>query len=365
MVVIQIFASSGKIEYKIKMSDIPTHAKAALFYGPGDVRVENVAVPRPQKGEVLVRIGAALTCGTDQKTFKRGHPVIIKSIPSAFGHEMAGTIAAVGGDVGNFNIGDRVVIANSAPCFQCFYCHKKEYNLCSQLTFLNGAYAEYILVPAMIVKHNLHPIAKKLSFAAAALAEPLACVLHAARHTCIKQGDVVAILGTGPMAFLFVQVVRVLGGESIVIGRSTERLQMALQAGARAVIDNTKEEMAAAVKKITHGEGADVAIEAIGDPATWQAVISLVRRGGRVCFYGGCARGTTLELDTYRLHYEEISVSGVFHHTPPLFKEAVEWLDQDKIDTSFYTHEKRSLADVVPVFSGQEKTRPLKFVIEP
>lgn len=347
------------------MSVIPAKAPVALFYGPNDVRIENTAVPLPAAGEVLVRIGAALTCGTDQKTFRRGHPVIIKSIPSAFGHEMSGTVVAVGSGVTSVHEGERVVVANSAPCFNCYYCGKKDFNLCSNITFLNGAYAQYLLVPTAIVTHNLHKIPSHIPFATAALAEPLACVLHATRHVHLAAGDTIAILGTGPMAFLFVQVAQAVGARAIIIGRNEMRLKLALQAGAGAVVNNTSEDMVTAVKALTEGEGADVAIEAIGQSETWQQVVGLVRRGGRVCFYGGCERGTSLTLDTYRLHYEEISVTGVFHHTPSLFAEAVQWLISGRIDASIYTGEKRSLADVVPIFSGQEKVDALKYVIEP
>ena len=129
--------------------------KAIRYYAPNDIRYEEIKIPELQEGEILVKVEAALTCGTDVKTFRRGHPVLIKKTPSGFGHEFSGIVSKIGENVEKFNIGDRVVCANSAPCGECFYCKKQEYNLCENLDLLNGAYAQYITVPARIVKKNM------------------------------------------------------------------------------------------------------------------------------------------------------------------------------------------------------------------
>lgn len=339
--------------------------KTALFYGPRDVRIEDVPVAPLKAGEVLVRVAAATTCGTDKKTFERGHPVIIKSIPSAFGHEMAGKIALLGPDVSGFHVGDPVVVANSAPCFECFYCQKGSPNLCENITFLNGSYAEYLTVPAPIVRHNLHKIPDHVDLAKAALSEPLACVLHACEHMKIVSGETVAVLGTGPMSFLFLEVLKILKCSVIVVGRNAERLALAQKCGASAIVNSTETEMVQGVAQVNQGYGADVAIEAIGQPFAWEAAVGLVRKGGRVCVYGGCAKNTTFTLDTYRMHYEQITVSGIFHHTPTLFKKAVSWIVNDQIDLSLFTRERRKLEDLVKILSGQDKVDALKYVIEP
>lgn len=338
--------------------------KTALFYGPRDVRIEDVPVAPLKLGEILVRVAAATTCGTDKKTFERGHPVIIKSVPSPFGHEMAGMIAALGPEVSGFQIGDCVVVANSAPCFTCFYCQKGAPNLCDNIIFLNGSYAQYLTVPAPIVRHNLHKIPDHVDLAKAALSEPLACVLHACEHMKIMAGETVAILGTGPMSFLFLAVLKSLKCPVIIVGRNAGRLALAVKCGA-AVVNSSEVEMAKGVAAATGGYGADVAIEAIGQSFAWEAAVSLVRKGGRVCVYGGCARNTTITLDTYRLHYEQITVSGIFHHTPALFKKAVSWIVNDQIDLSLFTRERRKLEDLVTILSGQDKVDALKYVIEP
>lgn len=339
--------------------------QSALFYAPQDVRFENFPLPDLQPGEVLVRIGAALTCGTDKKTYQRGHPVIIKNIPSPFGHEMAGTVVEVGPSVTQFQKNDRVVIANSAPCLKCFFCQKNKANLCENLLFLNGAFSQYLIVPAQIVSLNLYHIKETTSFAKAALAEPLACVLHAADQIGIQKNDIIAIVGTGPMAFLFMQVIAECGAKAVMIGRQQHRLDLAKKYGIFAVIHSQQQNMAEEVKKLTAGYGVDVAIEAVGQPEIWQQTVGLVRKGGKVCLYGGSPRGTTFHLDTYRVHYDEISVSGVFHHTPAFFKQAVSWLENDKIKTDLFLNETRNLTDLIRIFSGEDTPTALKFIIEP
>lgn len=342
----------------------PTY-KALLFYGPGQIRIVDVPFPELADGEALVKIGAATTCGTDIKTFKRGHPVIIKSIPSPIGHEMAGTVTKISASVINIKVGDRVVVGNSAPCGICFYCQKNQPNLCDDIVFLNGGFAEYIRVPKRIVAKNLHPIPDSLSFEVAALSEPLACVIHACEQMGIIKGETVAVIGTGPMAFLFIDVIRERGGQTIIVGRNLERLKLAREFGAIAAIQSTNEDPIAAVKSLTSGRGADVAIEAVGQPTTWEQAVGLVRKGGRICLYGGCARGTTMALDTYRIHYEEITVSGIFHHTPDMFRRAVTLLSNGKIHTDIFLREKRGLGDLEKILSSQDDPMALKFAIRP
>ena len=147
--------------------------KAVRFWAPNDIRYEEVDVPKPSEGEIVVRVHAALTCGTDVKTFKRSHPVLIKKVPSGFGHEFSGVIVQKDDSVSKFEIGDRVVCANSAPCGECFYCRRGEYELCENLELLNGAYAQFIKIPRLIVEKNTLLLPRNLSFAKAAFTEPL------------------------------------------------------------------------------------------------------------------------------------------------------------------------------------------------
>src|SRR3989440_7778881 len=195
---------------------------AALYYGPGDLRLENCPIPQPGYGEVLVKVAAATTCGTDVKSFLRGHPLLFQHRPTGFGHEVSGIVAAVGKSVSQFSEGDNVVVANSAPCQHCFYCKRELYSLCENLLFLNGAYAEYLLVPERIVRQNLYRLAPSTSFAAAALTEPLACALHGIDASNIRQDDTVVILGSGPMGLLLAAIARLRGARIIITGRGSQ-----------------------------------------------------------------------------------------------------------------------------------------------
>jgi L-iditol 2-dehydrogenase len=341
--------------------------RAALFYGTRDVRVEEIAVPYPGPGEVLVKVKTALTCGTDLKTFVRGSHPIIKETPSLFGHEFAGVVEAVGEGVAGFEPGMRVVAANSAPCGSCFFCLKGRLNLCENLEFLNGAYAEYIRIPKAIVKRNLHVIPEGVSNDVAALSEPLACVLHGIERTRIEVGDTVAVIGAGPIGLMFVALARRLGARTIVIGRNVEKLARARHLGADHVISITDTpDVEGAIRDLTdQGRGVDVVIEAVGLPEIWERAMSIVRKGGTVNLFGGCERGTYVKVDTYKLHYHEMSILSVFHHTPRHMKTALSLIAERAIPVEkLFTHE-FDLGEIHAAFAAMEDREALKIVVRP
>jgi len=346
---------------------LPKMMKILRWYAPEEIRLDQVELRNPGPGEVLVKIGAATTCGTDFKTFKRGHPRLIQSIPAPFGHEMAGTVAALGAGVEKFSLGDRVVVGNSAPCGECFYCQKETFALCEDLLFLNGAYAEYITVPKRIAELNLYKIPQSLSFPAAALSEPLACVLNAFEKVSPQPGETMVLLGAGPMGVLFVQLAKLKGVDLVAIARDPEKLANLKKMGAKEVISLTHDaDPISRAKKILHGgRGADVVIEAVGLPETWELAASLARAGGRVCFYGGCAKGTAVSLDTYRIHYEELQLFGVFHHTPHYFQRAVQLLSEGKIKTEGLVVGEINLNDYEKIFKKGMGSNPLKYAVVP
>ncbi len=306
--------------------------KSALLYGARDVRLEEVDIPEVHAGEVLIKIDTALTCGTDAKVYLRGgHPRMIK-LPSPFGHEFAGVIAQAGAGVKGFREGDRVVSANSAPCMSCFHCKRAEYNLCEDLLFINGAYAEYIKIPLRIVLHNLHRVADGVSLRDAALVEPLACVLNGVSKLPICPGTSVAISGAGPIGLLFLQVVRLKGARAVVLDIEDERLRAAKGCGAEVIVDAAEPEFVRTVRDFTgKSRGVDVAIDASGIPAVWEAAIGMARKGGTVCFFGGCPPKSQVSLDTERVHYCELTLKGVFHHTPYFVECALDLISRGRI----------------------------------
>ena len=311
--------------------------KAVRYWAPNDLRYEEVKIPELQEGEILVKVKAALTCGTDVKTFKRGHPVLIKKTPSGFGHEFSGVIEKISPEVTDFKIGDRVVCANSAPCGECFHCRKGEFELCENLNLLNGAYAQYIVVPRKIVEKNTLIIPKNLTFAQAAFTEPLSNVVHGMAKTPINKGDTVGIVGIGPIGLMFAKLAKLKGAKVIVMGRNPLKLKMAHEfAEADVVVDLKKypDPKDIILSYTEEGRGLDVAIECVGLPEMWEKMFSLVRKGGTVHLFGGCASGTTVNIDTRRLHYDEVNIVSSFHHTPKYFREALDLIASNKIDVN-------------------------------
>lgn len=303
------------------------------FYSPLQVKFEEVDIKDPKEGEVQIKIMAALTCGTDVKTYRRGHPLLIKKVPSGFGHEFSGIVSKVGKNVEGFNVGDRVVAANSAPCGECFFCRHGDYNLCEKLEFLNGAYSEYINVPKSIVKRNLLHIPDNVSFDRAAFAEPLANVVHGVEKTDIKSGQTVGVVGIGPIGLMFVKLAKLKGARVIAAGRNPLKLALAKEFGADEIIDLKKYQNPEKIfiEFSNEKKGLDVAVECVGLPEIWERMFTFVRRGGTVHLFGGCKQGTSISIDTRRLHYDEIKVLSIFHHTPLYFREALRLIAENKV----------------------------------
>ncbi|MGA3100099.1 MAG: zinc-binding dehydrogenase [Bryobacteraceae bacterium] len=323
---------------------------AAVLYGKEHLQVEPVAVPVIGSGDILVRVKVALTCGTDVKVFRRGYHARMIVPPAVFGHELAGDVVAVGADVSRFSLGDRVVAANSAPCEECFYCRKGLANLCEDLLFNNGAYAEYIRIPARIVERNTYPIPAHVGYQDAALVEPLACVVRGFDETLPRMGDTIAILGLGPIGLMFVKLAKLYGCRVIAVGRRKTQLDRAAALGADELImaqDNV--DPVKTVRGLTQGRGVDIAIEAVGKPQVWQWAVNMVRRGGMVNFFGGCPNDSRVALDTNLLHYSEITCKATFHHTPAYIRKALDLVCAGHITASFFVNREEPLANLLDV----------------
>ena len=342
--------------------------KAIQYYGPQNIKYEEVMVKPPEEGEVVVKIMSALTCGTDVKTYRRGHPVLIKSVPSGFGHEFAGTVDRVGKGVGNFKVGDRVVAANSAPCGNCFYCRHEEYNLCENLDLLNGAYAQYITVPARIVKKNMLILPDNLSFDKAAFCEPLANVVHGVERTGIKPGQTVGIIGIGPIGLMFARLAKLKGANVIVAGRNPIKLKAAEEfAHADEIIDLTKYTNPEKIFKeyTEEHKGLDVAVECVGLPEIWERIFSCVRPGGTVHFFGGCKSGSTVTFDTTKMHYGDIRLMSVFHHTPQYFRMALDYIASGEVEVEKLITDTLPLEKVEYAMQQHIEGKAIKFLIKP
>ena len=324
---------------------------AAVLYGKERLQIETVDVPKIGAGDVLVRVRAALTCGTDVKVFRRGYHARMIVPPALFGHELAGDIVALGDNVQGFEIGQRVMAANSAPCGECYSCRRGQENLCENLVFNNGAYAEYIRIPERIVQRNLHVIEDHVGYQDAALAEPLACVLHGLEDCALRAGDTLAVIGLGPIGMMFVRLAKVVyGARVIAIGRRQPQLDRAARMGADELILNSDgADVVGTVKGMTEGRGADAVIEAVGLPELWQLAVRLLRRGGVVNFFGGCASGTSVGLDTNLLHYSELTCKASFHHTPALIRKALDVVGRGYVTAKDFVNAVEPLTNLLEV----------------
>ena len=327
-----------------------TQMIAAVLYGKENLQIEEVSVPKIEKADVLVRVQAALTCGTDVKVFRRGYHARMIVPPALFGHELAGDIVAMGPDARGFRIGQRVVAANSAPCLECFYCRRGNENLCDDLLFNNGAYAEYIRIPARIVDRNMYEIPSHVSYQDAALIEPLACVLRGLDETAIRPGDSVAVIGLGPIGLMFVRLAKAYGARVLAIGRRKTQLNRAGQMGAdELLISGETEETVQKVRDLTAGRGADIAIEAVGHPDVWETAVKMLRRGGIVNFFGGCPNDSRISLDTSLMHYSEITCKASFHHTPAHIRKALEFVSRGVITARDFVNRVEPLTNLLEV----------------
>jgi L-iditol 2-dehydrogenase len=340
--------------------------RAQVFHGPGDLRFEDIPVPEPAAGEVLVKIEAALTCGTDVKTLRRGHPVMIPRVPTVFGHELAGTVVGLGSGVRDLREGDRVVAANSAPCGACPCCRGGRPNLCEDLLFVNGAYGEYIALPPRLVERNVVRVPAELPAARAAFAEPLACAIQGIERGRVEAGMSVVIFGHGPLGWLLAMVAVHRQARVLVVGKGGWRLDRLREARVAECVDALAEpDLPAAIRAATGGRGADVAVDATGQPAVWETAMTVAGRGGTVVFFGGCAPGTTVAVDTRRAHYEELALVGAFHHTPELIRRAVDLVESRAVVPDALLTHTLGLEEVPRALEMMARGEALKVLIRP
>jgi len=342
---------------------------AAVLYGREDLKIERVGIPELGEDEVLIRVQVALTCGTDLKVWKQGsHPRMIHP-PAIFGHELAGVVEETGRSVdGTIRAGMRVVPSNSAPCGACLYCRKGQPNLCEDLLFNNGAYAEYVRIPGRIVRQNLLEIPDHVSFRDAAMVEPLACVLRGIHETDIRPGDTAVIVGCGPIGLKFIRALSARDVRVIALGKRKDQIQAAERLGAYAAFDvSTMDSPVQMVRQLTEGgRGADAVIEAVGSAATWQWAMQMVRKGGKVNLFGGCPHGTQVQFDPALLHYSEITIKATFHHTPQFIREALDTIARGEVSANDFVTGEIPLADLPRAFEDMKhRNGELKTAVNP
>lgn len=333
---------------------------------PGALELREMPRPRAKAGEVVVRVRSALTCGTDLKTFLRGHPKF--PLPMLFGHEFAGEIAELGAGVSGLREGDAIMAAPTAPCGNCYFCAREQENLCPQVmeTMVHGAYAEYIKLPAPIVRTNLFLKPAHLPFAEAALMEPLACVLHGLAQIQLRSDDLVVLIGGGAITLLHLLALRARGVENVtIVARNAERAAEALRFGVAEVLVEDARLVRPVILERSQGRGADVVVECTGQVDVWEAALGLARPGGQVVLFGGCASGTTVRVDTGRLHYDQVRVASPFHFTPRDVRRAHELLCDGTLATAPLVRAEHPLEELELALQRLRRGEGPKFAIVP
>jgi L-iditol 2-dehydrogenase len=342
------------------------HSRQAVLLEPGHLELRDYVAPRPGPGELLIHVRCALSCGTDLKTFRRGHPVW--KLPMPFGHEFSGVVIETGEGVTAFNTGDAIMAAPTAPCGKCFYCQHGQENLCADALgrMVHGGYADTLLLPAHVVARNTFIKPPDLPFEEAALLEPLSCVVHAQDMARPEKNETVVIIGGGAFGLLHMLVLKAAGvREVVVVGRGVKRLKWAADLGADRVVDAASVDAAEEIARLNGGFGPDLVIECTGHVEGWQDALARVRRGGRVVFFGGCPSGTSLNVDTRRMHYDNLTLMSPFHFRPRDVRRACELLAGRALNAGAIVNARMRLGDLAEVFAMLERGAVLKCAVIP
>jgi L-iditol 2-dehydrogenase len=336
---------------------------SAILTRPGEIELQETAIPEPREGEMLIEVKSSLTCGTDLKAFIRGHSYI--PMPGPFGHEFSGIVVEKGKGTAKFKVGDPIMGVHSAPCLDCSYCRKGLYNLCENLmsTKVLGAFSEYLLLPKHVVKQNIFKKPKTMGFSEAAFLEPLACVVHGMEPLGIKKNDTVFIIGAGPIGLLHLILAKSKGAKVMITGLEEERLKTAKKLGADLVFDPSQ--TIKSVRDFTEGIGADFIFECTGQPDIWEAAVEYVRKGGTVVLFGGCKSGAIVKFNAERLHYDAITLKGTFHFTPHDVTKAFGLLTKKKVDVRKLISGTYPLKDIRDVFAKLAKGDGIKYALTP
>lgn len=339
--------------------------RAVVYLGPGMIELRTVSIPDPAAGEILVKVRAATTCGTDVKTYLRGHPKFPP--PFVFGHEFGGDIAKVGKGVTQFHEGMRVTANVFAECGQCFYCKRGQGNICSDLVYNFGAFAEYMIIPERIVHRTTFEIPAHVPYGHAALLEPLVTVVHGWHKVAIRPGETVAFIGAGgPISLMFMQLaLRAGAGKVIAIGHSTARLAVAKKIGATHLVNAKEIDPVTAIRKLNYSHGADVVIECAGTKSAWESSLDVVRRGGRVLWFGGLPGGTKVEIDAVRVHYGEIDLLNMHGGTAENAREAFDLIASGALNLAPILSGELPLEKVEDALKQMIAGQVVKMVIKP
>jgi L-iditol 2-dehydrogenase len=335
-----------------------------MLVAPKTIELRDEPALQPPPGGLVVRVRAALTDGTDLKTYRRGHPKI--PMPTRFGHEFSGDVAAIGEGVTSFAVGDAVMCVHTAPCGECFWCGGSQEELCESImpAMILGAYADAIAIPKRIVERNCFQKPPDVDYAEAAFLEPLSCVVHSLELLAPLPGETVAVIGNGGFGILHALLLQRRGVTTLLFGRRAERVALARELGFES-IDSNAVPIAQAIEARTGGRGADAVIECTGTAQMWERAPFFARRGGRVSFFAGLPAGTNVAFDAARLHYDEVRLLAPFHFTPADVRAAYELIAAHALPLKALISETYPLDRLAEAFERLDAGDGLKLLVRP
>jgi len=345
--------------------------KVARFYAPGDVRLEDAPEPQVGPGEVKIRVRNCSTCGTDLKIFRNGHPNI--DPPRVIGHEIAGEVVDVGDGVEGWAAGDRVQVIAAVPCGECRQCKRSRMSICENQTSVGyqyeGGFAEYLIVPREVLKvDGLNRIPDGVGFDEASVAEPLACVINGQRLAGVGTGDVVVVVGAGPIGCLHVRLAKAHGASRVILADlSLERLKLSADRVAPDdVVDASSQDLVDEVLRLTDGEGADVVITAVAAGSAQEQALKMTARGGRISFFGGLPKDKPIiQCDSNLVHYRELTIVGANGSSPEDNREALRLIAAGTVPVADLITHRLPMERVLEAFDIVASGTAIKVTVEP
>ena len=345
---------------------------AAVYHGPNDLRIENVPIPEIGNAEILVKVISASICGTDLRIYHGNHRMFSPGTVRIPGHEVVGTIAKIGSEVKNYSIGQRVFCAPNTGCGHCEQCITGNNNLCANYDAIgvtsDGGFAEYVRIPANSVRQgNVIPISDSIDPAMAALLEPFACVLRGQNALHIQTGEVVLIMGAGPIGVMHIKLAKARGAGRIIVSEPiADRAIQAKKMGADRVVDPTSQDLKSVLLEESQGRGADAIIVAAPVHAAQESTLDLAAIGGRINFFGGLPKDRpTININSNLVHYKELVITGTTACSTADCWQAIQIVNSGVIDLSDVVSQRFPLKDAVIAFAAAEDRKSLNIVLEP
>ena len=337
--------------------------RAAVYHGPGDLRVERIPKPEAMPGGALLEVSYCGLCGTDIKTYRRGHHMFTP--PCVLGHEVVGRIVEMKDPHSSVSVkeGDLVAVAPYVPCFVCSLCARGRHELCRHKDWIDGGFAEYVAVPSGVLEKGTFRVPDGLDLRVAALAEPLACCLNAVTDSNVRMGETVLIIGAGPMGMMMLESCKAVGATKLLVSEPDELRRSQAEGRGALGIDPGRSSVAEWVNDVTCGAGADVVFVCVGAAEAVGEAMAAAGPGGTVNVFGGLSGGTTITVDAKRVHYDEVTLTGSFGFAPEHFRTALAMLASGRLNVEgIITHE-FGLDSAASAFEAAAAGKCLKAVI--